>query len=290
MAANKTKSLKGSLALSVFALSFTLMPILSMGLWTYHTFFSDQRRVVELRSVQSADSPRLFEEPLISVTFDDGWESIYSQAAPVMSKYDIASTQYILPGQFGSPIYMSAAQALSMKEAGHEISSHTYTHQKLTEASQSTVVRELDLSIQVLSKFKLLDDGHLTFAAPNGALDGYSMAQVKSRFALARNVNGDLSNGVTDVDLNVAGQTKRYDVIGYTVGQYTTIAELKEALEFAREHNAWFVPVYHQIDESREEYSVTPREFERHMKLFKDSGIKIVTMRDVLIHNQEKFL
>lgn len=286
MAKNMHKSYKGSIALNIFALVFTLLPLISLGVWTHHILFSDQRKVVELASVDSANSPRLFEEPLISITFDDGWESIYSEAAPIMSRYGIVSTQYILPSQFNRPIYMSAEQALSMKEAGHEISSHTYSHLKLTEVSKRQVDNEIDDSLKVLRKLNLLDVNNLTFAAPNGALGGYSLEKVKQEFVIARNVSGDLANDVSDNDMNTKANFDRYDIIGYSVGQYTTIGQLKEAIEYAKAHNAWFVPVYHQIDNSGSEYGVAPEIFDRHMKLFKDSGIKIVSMRDVVVNNQ----
>lgn len=287
MAKNHSSS-RGTWALNLFALVFTLLPIVTMSLWTHQMFFSDDRQVVALSRVESDAQPRLFEEPLISVTFDDGWESVYSEAAPIMSRYDIVSTQYILPGEFNRPIYLSVDQAQSLKRAGHEISSHTYTHQKLTDASERTVRNQLDDSLEVLRKFDLLDENQLTFAAPNGALAGYSLDQVKQRFSLARNVKADLANDISDNDMNVAGKTSRYDVIGYTVGQYTTLDQMRAAIDYAHQHNAWFVPIYHQVDESGAEYGISPAEFERHMQLFRESGIKISTVRDVYLHNQEK--
>ena len=288
MTKNRRNSFKGSIGLNIFAVVFTLMPIFTMSMWTYHTFFSDNRQTLELANVQSDAAPRLFEEPLISVTFDDGWESVYSEAAPIMSRYNIASTQYIMPREFTRPVYISAEQALSLKEAGHEISSHTYTHQNLTQASDHKVRKELDRSLEVLGKLSLLENDQLTFAPPNGALNDYSRDQVKQRFAASRNVNGDLANDISANDMNVAGKTDRYDIIGYSVGSYTTMDELRGALKFAKDNNAWFVPVYHQIDDSGSDYSVSPVDFEKQMKLFRDSGIKIVTMRDVVIKNQEK--
>jgi len=288
MAKNRRKLLTGSIGLNLFAVLFTLMPIVTLGTWTYTIFLSDSRQTVALSAVQSDASPRLFEEPIISVTFDDGWESNYSVAAPILSEYGIASTHYIVPGEFTRPIYISAEQALSLKNAGHEISSHTYSHYNLTTISQEEVREELDRSIEILDKLSLLDDENRTFAAPNGALDNYSKSQVKQRFALARNVNGDLATDISANDMNVRDGANRYDIIGYTVGQYTTYDQLKGALAYAKAHNAWFVPVYHQIDDSGLEYSVSPVVFEEHMKLFRDSGFKIVTMRDVLLANQEK--
>lgn len=272
----------GSIILNIFAITVTLLPVASLGYWGYKTFSPDPRQVASLSQITTQDNPRLFEEPLVTVTFDDGWESAYSVAGPIMSQYNIASTQYILPSQFTSPNYMSVAQAKSMKEAGHEITSHTYTHPNLTHISQGEVVKELDLSLQVLKKLKLSDNDKLNFAPPNGAVNEQAIAEIKTRFFSSRNVNGDLANDVSSNDINVKGSFNRYNIIGYSVGEYTTDEQFKQALEFAKRRNAWFVPVYHQVDSSADPYSVSPETFERHMRLIHESGIKTATMRQVL--------
>ena len=278
---------RGSIALNIFAVVFALMPLFTMSLWTYQQFFSDPRRTQELATVQSAENPRLFEESLLSVTFDDGWESVYSEAAPIMSEYGVVSTQYILPSQFPAYNYMSANQALSMQDTNHEISSHTYSHKNLTTINEKEVDGEIAKSVDVLSQLNLLPANDRTFAAPNGALDTPSLRRVQQDFVLARNVMGDLSQDVSSNDMNIKENFDRYDVIGYTVGSYTTTEELRAALQYAKANNAWFIPVYHQIDDSGDKYSVTPGVFEQHVELYVSSGIKIATMRDVVINNQE---
>jgi peptidoglycan/xylan/chitin deacetylase (PgdA/CDA1 family) len=282
MSSNKYRSSRGAIVLNTIALAMTVLPMISLGWWTFTMVQPDPREVVALERIAEPSQPRLFAEALVTVTFDDGWESIYSEAAPIMSRHQIASTQYILPGEFNSDQYMSIDQAKSMRAAGHEITSHTYTHADLTKLSDKQIEKELDVSVEVLRKFDLLDDGDLNFAAPLGAVDSRVMSHVKPRFASTRNVMGDLSKDISGNDMNVPGKFDRYNVIGYTVGQYTTETQFADALAYAQRTNAWFVPIYHQIDDSGDKYSVSPETFERHMYLIKKANIKTATMRDVL--------
>jgi peptidoglycan/xylan/chitin deacetylase (PgdA/CDA1 family) len=282
MSKNRYRSSRGAIVLNAIALAVTILPIISIGWWTFDMVKPDSRQTVSLQQIEARPAPRLHEEPLVTVTFDDGWESIYSEAAPIMGQYQIASTQYILPSQFNAPQYMSVGQALSMRQAGHEITSHTYTHANLTKLSDKQIKEELDTSIEVLKKFDLIDEDNLNFAAPLGATDSRVMSHVESRFASTRNVMGDLGKDISGNDMTLPGKLDRYNITGYTVGQYTTDEQFQGALNYAKKHNAWFIPIYHQIDDSGDKYSVTPETFERHMKMIKASGIKTGTMREVL--------
>jgi peptidoglycan/xylan/chitin deacetylase (PgdA/CDA1 family) len=57
----------------------------------------------------------LFGQPLLSVTFDDGWESVYTQAMPILQRDGIRTTQYVLSGTEKDPLYMSWAQIGAMQ-------------------------------------------------------------------------------------------------------------------------------------------------------------------------------
>lgn len=288
MSQHKFRSSRGAVVLNAIALAVTILPMLAFGWWMFTMLAPDTREVVSLERINEQSPPRLFAEPLVSVTFDDGWESIYSQAAPIMSRHQIVSTQYILPGEFTDEQYISIDQAKSLRDAGHELTSHTYTHADLTKLSDEEIEEELDTSLQVLRKFDLVDDGDLDFAAPLGAVNPKVMSHIKPRFASNRNVMGDLGKDISSNDINVEGKFDRYNIIGYTVGQYTTDEQFAGALAFTKAHNAWFVPIYHQIDDSGEKYSVTTETFERHMKMLKASGIKTATMRSVLESREEQ--
>lgn len=288
MSQNKYRSSRGAIVLNTIALAVTVLPMISFGWWTFTMLKPDTREVVGLERISESSTPRLFAEPLVSVTFDDGWESVYTQAAPIMSRHQIVSTQYILPGEFNDEQYISIDQAKSLRSAGHEITSHTYTHADLTKLSNKQIESELDTSLEVLRKFDLVDRDNLNFAAPLGATDARVMSYIKPRFTSSRNVMGDLGKDISSNDMNVAGKFDRYNIIGYTVGQYTTDDQFAGALAYAKANNAWFVPIYHQIDDSGEKYSVSAQTFERQMLMIKASGIKTATMRSVLQNKENQ--
>ena len=282
----KKKSWKNTL-LNVLAVCLTIAPIFSVGTWAFTAFKGDSRQLVELASVSKSDNPKLFEEPLVSVTFDDSWETIYTNAMPIAGKYDVATTQYILPGMFTSPAYISLNQAKHMKEVGHEIASHTSMHSNFAKVNHRTVVKELEGSYKLLIENKLAEP-NMSFAPPNGEYTPKTTAEAKKYYGSQRNVSGSFKDGIDHRDINIASGFDRYDIIGYTVGPYTTIEQIKEAIEYTKKHNGWLILVYHQIEKEvkvkgdEDSYNVTPDEFESHLKLIKESKVKTVTMREAL--------
>lgn len=276
-----------SYLLNGLALTVTVLPILTMGYWAVSAFQGDGRKLVALSAVEQTSNPKLFEEPIVSVTFDDGWQSVYTNAAPILSKYGIATTQYILPGQFNAPAYMSVQQAKHLQQTGHEIASHTYMHLKMTDLDMNSLTFELKNSHDALVKGELAAT-NMNFAPPYGAYDARTDTEVKKYYGSQRNVNANLFNGVNQADVNIKDYFNRYDIIGYTVGPYTKTEHIKEALDYARKNNGWLVLVYHQIesdfqpDARGDSFNVTPTDFEEQLKVIKQSGIKISTVAEVL--------
>lgn len=66
----------------------------------------------------------------IMIDFDDGYSSIYNLGIPILDKYNIKTTQYIICGNIREfqTAYMSWDNIRSMKESGHSIQSHTMSH------------------------------------------------------------------------------------------------------------------------------------------------------------------
>lgn len=73
-------------------------------------------------------------KPII-ITFDDGYEDNFLTALPIMEKYHMKGTVFIVPGLINTPDYLSWQQALGMQERHTEIGSHTMNHVGLGEIS-----------------------------------------------------------------------------------------------------------------------------------------------------------
>lgn len=272
--------------LNVFAVAVTILPIFSIGYFVHAQAFSDPRQVVSLAPIPEARTPHLFDEPLVSITFDDGWQSVYTNAAPLLGKYQIQTTQYILPGEFNEINYLSLAQAKSLRQAGHEIMSHSMTHPRLTEISKNDLNFQLTESKKSLVANKLVDD-EVHFAAPESMLNSAVTIAISKQYASSRNTYADLENGVNETDVNLKGDVfSRYNIIGFSVQSTTTTEQIRAALDYTKQNKGWLVLVYHQVDDSESKYAVSANTLERHLQLIKKSNIKAAPMDKVLSNSE----
>jgi len=233
--------------------------------------------------VRAADkdkpAPELFQEPLLSVTYDDGWESIYTHAIPILQQNGIQTTQYVLSGTADDAAYMSWAQIGSMQQAGHEIACHSVSHPDLT------TLNDADLKKQVKGCKDTLTTrfGSVTnFASPYGAETGHTVNVISKTFGSQRNTNGEFSDGIDDNDVNTAANFSRYDIVGITVRHDTTIEQLQQLLDYTRTHNAWAVLVYHQADEQESKYALDVTQMKKQLEFLSKSDMRIVTVNQAL--------
>jgi Polysaccharide deacetylase len=78
------------------------------------------------------------------VSFDDGHRSNYEQAFPILERFRVKATFFILAGRIGkSPNYMSWAQVREICAAGHHLKSHGWSHRILTQCGGSELNHEL---------------------------------------------------------------------------------------------------------------------------------------------------
>ncbi len=70
--------------------------------------------------------------PMILVTFDDGYKSVYSKAYPIMQNYSIKGTSYIIGNVIGTTNYMSTSDIDALYNIGWTIGNHTLNHTDFT--------------------------------------------------------------------------------------------------------------------------------------------------------------
>lgn len=272
---------------SAAVLFISILPVLVTGMWIWEVIASsDSRQVYSAEEVQSfkqyaceqgADL-RPFEEPIISVTFDDGWESVYKNGFPLLEKYCIKTTQYILGDHFGHSAYLSEDQAKSLFSHGHEFASHGMEHPNLVMLDSSALIRELEMSQRLLNKkFGNISD----FAAPLGSFNDPVIESIKKYYRSNRNTAVDPLT-VGDEDINLSDSFDYYNINAYTVRSTTTLDDIKRLIEHTKERNGWLVLNYHQVDDSGSYYAVTPEMLEDHLLAIKDGQIRSATMGQVL--------
>lgn len=93
--------------------------------------------------------PVLISYPLVEkikaaiITFDDGMLSQYTYAKPILDKYNFKGTFYIICNKVEKENRMNWNDIHILEEEGHEISSHSMNHKKLSKLSDEEMIYEI---------------------------------------------------------------------------------------------------------------------------------------------------
>ena len=108
----------------------------------------------------------------IAITFDDGPSSKYTPyLLDELERRGVHATFFVmgnsLTDQHGDIVEKNAAIVRRAAEAGHQIGNHSYSHPKLSDCSDSTVLDELEKTDQALQK--ILGSGTYMVRPPYGS-------------------------------------------------------------------------------------------------------------------------
>lgn len=236
--------------------------------------------VMNTRAVDATTRPvQLFEEPLITVTFADGHESIYSVAMPILQKHGIRTTQYVLSGTAHDSKYVSWDQMKNMQAMGHELACHTSSHANLTTLNDGKLDYELQHCKQELTgRFGLIDN----FASPYGAYNARTSKAIGTYFSSHRTTHGDPYNGVDETDVNVGKNFDQMQIIAVTVRSDTSLEHIRQLVEYARKNNGWLVLTYHQANDPGSIYALDEKAFEEQFAYLSGTDLRIVTVQQAL--------
>ena len=106
----------------------------------------------------------------ILLTFDDGYRDFYTDAYPILKKYQVKATQYVISGFLGYQNHLLKGQLQEIAQDGLvEIGAHTVHHVWLKGQLFKTVADEIFQSKASLEK--LINKPVVSFAYPFGAFD-----------------------------------------------------------------------------------------------------------------------
>ena len=176
-----------------------------------------------------------WQQPMVSITFDDGWQSVYDRALPLLDKHGFKSTQYVNPSSIETPNFITAAEVQQMNQAGHEIAAHSFQHVDLTSVGTGRLDDELRKSEDALAAAGLPTDD---LAPPYGRSDAQVDWYAAKYFKMVRGT-GD--------GINTRQNINPRDLKVLYVTDTTTPEILKEALAETSRSNGWLILVYHQI-------------------------------------------
>ncbi|MEI6532406.1 MAG: polysaccharide deacetylase family protein [Candidatus Roizmanbacteria bacterium] len=127
----------------------------------YQTYFAkDMPDILQNKITVSSNSAVL--------TFDDGYEDFYTVAFPLLKKYNMKSTLYVIVNYVGKKGFLTWSQIIKLRDSGIvEIGSHTMNHINLQKATEKESQKEIFSSKTILEG--VLGKPVVSFAYPIGA-------------------------------------------------------------------------------------------------------------------------
>ncbi|HSX08344.1 MAG TPA: polysaccharide deacetylase family protein [Candidatus Saccharimonadales bacterium] len=217
--------------------------------------------------------PATFKRPLVSVTFDDGWLSTYQNGADLLARRRMKATYYLNPTSIDTPDFMTTADVQKLKTQGNELASHGYQHIDMTGVDGKELDRQLSASKAYIEQ--LTGQTSVDFAPPYGTVDAQVLPAIRQYYASGRS---------TDDGINTRQNFNRYDLKVLFVGANTTPQQLQEALDDARQYNAWLIVVYHRVDKAanKAQSSVTAAQLAMQLDAIQKSRLPVVTVAQAM--------
>lgn len=253
---------KASFSLPAGATSFTAFMLLNRNGWLQ----TDDFTITPYQPVG-------FNSAMVSLTFDDGWQSTYTNGLPLLNKYGFTSTQYVLSGDMsGTNGYMTAAQIKAFKLAGSEIASHTVNHADLAPLTTTQIDLQLSQSKATIQKLFGMDTA-VNFATPYGSYNTKVLTEVKKYYRSHRS---------TDTGYNSKDNFNAYNILVQNVDGATSVDQVNAWVSKAAADKTWLVLVYHDVDTTGDAYSVTPAHLDAELNFIKLKGISVKTVNQAL--------
>ncbi|MET3720969.1 MULTISPECIES: polysaccharide deacetylase family protein [unclassified Arthrobacter] len=179
--------------------------------------------------------PLRWGQPMVSITFDDGWQSVYDRALPLLKEHNFRSTQYVNASSIETPNFITAAEVQQLHAAGHEIAAHSFEHVDLTSIGVDRLDQQLRKSEEVLAAAGVSTDD---LATPYGRSDPQVDWYASKYFNIVRG---------TDDGINTRQNLQPHDLKVLYITDETTPETLAGALAETSRMNGWLILVYHQI-------------------------------------------
>ncbi len=231
-----------------------------------------RRRLTQERLARPA---RLaFEQPILSVTFDDFPATAADVGARVLERHGARGTYYASAGMahVSGPCGPGFAPAdiVRLTNTGHEIGCHTSTH---ADCAQRDIFSNLDDLAR--NRDALLAMGARpprTHAYPYGETTSELKDNLPARFLSARGILPGLNVGPTDL-----AQLRAYPLFGAG-----GLARVANALTTAAKRNAWVIGFTHDISDTPSPWGTSAADLEDLLRTARKLGFLVLPVTSAL--------
>lgn len=155
-----------------------------------------------------------FDKPVM-LTFDDGYRDNYEELFPILQKYQVKATVFVITGSVD--IHDTSLAYMQVRELAQSglvsIQSHTYTHPHLDECDAETLAREHIQSKLMIARMTGYEPFVLCY--PYGDRDAESLEVTRAHYRFGLAMNGGLYTTSDEV----------FEIPRFYVSRYTTLGE-----------------------------------------------------------------
>lgn len=222
--------------------------------------------VIDLPPIEKINLPQTTSKGVVSIWFDDGWTTQFSEGLPLMEKYGYKGALAVPTHLIGYPAYMDWNQVKSLQHQGWEIGAHTRTHTcDASKYDRSFMFEELLGSKQDLLSLGLRADNYIS---PCGV-------HTKEMIDFAKTIFFSLRT--SDPGVNTLPLLNPYELKSYVLRNTTTSEDISKWIGQTKEKRAWLILTVHQIEpEAKNEFDITPQFLEEILQKIKESDLPVV--------------
>lgn len=297
-------------------LNFPLCLIMSLLIIVFSIIFAPHMSLAQNPMINNNRSGH--SEKVVILTFDDGWQSQYQNAKPILDMYGFKGTFFAVCNYIEKDnSRMSWDGVISLKHGGHDIQAHTMNHKNLNKLSTKDLNYELSESKRCLGNHGI---NSTIMATPlnEGWNNSTVIQNIAKYYELARNGNSPLMFlrcdkwQVSQTDCRTFSNNgsltfaNKYSIRAWSHNFYDNKYQHSETRifdEFVKVINsqekfnnstesivAIPIIIYHNIDNTETPYTTTINLFEREMKYLQDNGFRVLTMNNLKFDNNTNYL
>lgn len=210
-------------------------------------------------------------QAMVTFSFDDGYESVYQNAYPVLQRYGYVGTIFAIPAAIGQDKYLTWPQLEELYKSGWEIASHGLTHRDLTQLNDQEIEDELIGSKEILQAHGFYV---ISFASPYDQCDERTISLIRKHYLVHRSSIMGLN------PIPLPDDESRYYLKAIETDNIS-LDQIKSWIIKAKEEKKWIILIFHRIGESGQ-YNISLEDFEEIVRFVYDLGFQGIRFDQIL--------
>lgn len=217
----------------------------------------------------------------VSLHFGD-YEKVFTEAFPILQRYQTPATTWIVTGRIGQPGYMTLEQIKELAKHNWEIGSHGVTHRPLIETkgalgttpSLSEIRAELENSKTFLEYEGFSVSG---FLSPFGLYDDLVLREIQRVYKYHRS---NVFSVINSLPLAAQGPHSRWELVYFQVKQDTPPLEVIIQIDRVNRRGGWLILDFHDMGDYDPSISYPPESLERIVR-FMRAELRLCTLEEL---------